>query len=722
METFSGEHEGDILLCNYVDGHKTGKCTLMNKQQRVLMEGSFENDELNGSTCLYDDMGHKLMEGSMFNGMWDGVVKVFHDGETSRDVEYIRGLPENDVMNFLAELERLKGINQSLEVANHQLAESVNSLTAEYEPMKQQLTNMRASNHDLVNKITDKEIECEAEKSKLLERISSIEADEAVKSQRLIKQIELLKSEHSIEKHVLMDQLSTTEASASQTKQELNKKLSLLEHELSKVTTANIAQSSELMELRKSHEAQISALEKQLQSKQDQNEVDLKSLSDEQELHHETELKKLQTDHNNQIELLTAQCSEKTENLRKEMQSRIDTLTKEKTASESAKSVEIKRLNDQMLNQVSNHSSERQRYLHQISCLELDITRLQQELHTKAQELSKVTHVLADSQSQVSKMIDPMSHLLSLEASACIGFHDLVLLSYTDVHNISIGDFCCPKVRVFELCGMPKLQHVSIGVRSFTKCTWTQGENTAPWQEKTLGRILKEHRSFVLSDLPELESLEIGFQSFADFLYFSVVKCDKMKTLQIGGPVDNDPTHASSNNFHWLHSFVLQDLLSLQSVIISGRASFNRTLFCFLTNLPALQQFVVNSSRSAFFYTKTLIISNCMSVRLVEISGEKAFCEVETVILANLPQLEVLEITGKESMKAANVYNGMLYLTDIPEARTVNFGMNFGPDAPFHVFKCIKRGQNVPDELFSAFQSLILTQGSYKDSLITIVR
>ena len=75
-----------------------------------------------------------------------------------------------------------------------------------------------------------------------------------------------------------------------------------------------------------------------------------------------------------------------------------------------------------------------------------------------------------------------------------------------------IEDECFGMVRVFELNGLGELESVEIGNDSFTKTKYADPQ----WNE------IPTQGSFQIQNCPKLKSIETGAYSFADYHMFSL--------------------------------------------------------------------------------------------------------------------------------------------------------------------------------------------------------
>ena len=87
----------------------------------------------------------------------------------------------------------------------------------------------------------------------------------------------------------------------------------------------------------------------------------------------------------------------------------------------------------------------------------------------------------------------------------------------TDLKSIAIGDECCGKVRVFELDGLSELESIEIGKESFRISDSERSDGTC--------RIL---------NCPKLKSIRIGGGSFADYHSFELSNLPSLQSIVMG--------------------------------------------------------------------------------------------------------------------------------------------------------------------------------------------
>mgnify|MGYP000505537472 CR=1 FL=1 len=107
--------------------------------------------------------------------------------------------------------------------------------------------------------------------------------------------------------------------------------------------------------------------------------------------------------------------------------------------------------------------------------------------------------------------------------------------------RIVIGDRCFGKVRVFELDRLDELESVEIGMNSFTKKKNSYGNDP--------------NRHFYLKNCPKLKSLKMGRYSFSDYTVIEIENVDALEVIEMGD------LNVYSPNFYWAS-------LELKSILI----------------------------------------------------------------------------------------------------------------------------------------------------------
>ena len=97
-------------------------------------------------------------------------------------------------------------------------------------------------------------------------------------------------------------------------------------------------------------------------------------------------------------------------------------------------------------------------------------------------------------------------------------YNDLLSISgYSDLKRIVVGDDCFNKVRVFELDGLSELEIITIGEESFRVSIDERSDGTCR-----------------IANCPKLKSIQIGYQSFADYHSFELSNLPSLQSIDIG--------------------------------------------------------------------------------------------------------------------------------------------------------------------------------------------
>ena len=104
---------------------------------------------------------------------------------------------------------------------------------------------------------------------------------------------------------------------------------------------------------------------------------------------------------------------------------------------------------------------------------------------------------------------------------------ELDLSKYPLLKNITIGDESFTYVSVFDLTGLSELESVEIGMNSFTK--YMNGYDIKP----------DPNRHFYLKNCPKLKSLKICSYSFSDYTVCEIENVPALETVEIGDLNDN---------------------------------------------------------------------------------------------------------------------------------------------------------------------------------------
>ena len=113
---------------------------------------------------------------------------------------------------------------------------------------------------------------------------------------------------------------------------------------------------------------------------------------------------------------------------------------------------------------------------------------------------------------------------------------------YPKLKTLSIGDESFMYVSVFNITGFNELESVEIGVNSFTKFKSSSVITSDP------------NRHFYLKDCPKLKSLKMGRYSFSDYTVIEIENVDALEVIEMG------KLSEWSGNF-WHASLELKSLL-----------------------------------------------------------------------------------------------------------------------------------------------------------------
>lgn len=253
-------------------------------------------------------------------------------------------------------------------------------------------------------------------------------------------------------------------------------------------------------------------------------------------------------------------------------------------------------------------------------------------------------------------------------------FTQFILSSFSALKWIEIGDNSLINVRDVSIQGMPQLTRLTIGAHSFSPSV-------------TLYDIESNGGSFVLKDCEMLEEVKIDILSFASYQSCTLSNLPTLQSLIIGD-------YKQLSNCFYNAPLQLKDLPQLQKLVV-GYNSFYNIFNSNLDNLPKLKQIQVGSSgfscsiyafsqknglrfddQSYQVYSEadSLMIepNSCNEEGLTElrfdgynnmkslIIGENSFTHVKTVNISAFDQLETIVIGKNGFTESPNSFGETL--------------------------------------------------------------
>lgn len=110
-------------------------------------------------------------------------------------------------------------------------------------------------------------------------------------------------------------------------------------------------------------------------------------------------------------------------------------------------------------------------------------------------------------------------------------FDHFSLHEMPNLQEVVIGNNSCINVRCFTVVDLPQLESLLIGKDSFTKCDHVANK---PWDHTNPDRIRTEHRILVVTECQNLRMISIGMGSFSDYSSVMIDKLDSLTSLILG--------------------------------------------------------------------------------------------------------------------------------------------------------------------------------------------
>ena len=102
------------------------------------------------------------------------------------------------------------------------------------------------------------------------------------------------------------------------------------------------------------------------------------------------------------------------------------------------------------------------------------------------------------------------------------GLTELDLSGFVNLRELKVGNECFENVKEVKLIGLSELESVEIGMNSFTKFKSTSSITSDP------------NRHFYLKNCPKLKSLKMGRYSFSDYTVCEIENVDALEVIEMG--------------------------------------------------------------------------------------------------------------------------------------------------------------------------------------------
>lgn len=265
----------------------------------------------------------------------------------------------------------------------------------------------------------------------------------------------------------------------------------------------------------------------------------------------------------------------------------------------------------------------------------------------------------------LKKYLDKRTRTMKVKNKECKKVSEMILISFMDITELIIGDYCFKSARKFLLDRMSELRKITVGCQSFTSCfSFSTGD-----PEHHEKRVKEECRTFVIKKCESLEEIEINRRSFADFYVLQLIELNKLRVFRIKGSTNWDAKCEGS--FYHLCGFYIGQLPSLEVISIEGSRVFSACPSVKLSDLPSLTT--------------------------VSVSGHQAFRETAYIEMKRLPRLYSIDLYGNHCMCGWKERGPCkLFLEDVPNVGDMNMEVAIGV---LNNFVAIKRGRNVSEEM-----------------------
>ena len=206
------------------------------------------------------------------------------------------------------------------------------------------------------------------------------------------------------------------------------------------------------------------------------------------------------------------------------------------------------------------------------------------------------------------------------------GLKELDLSGFVNLRELKVGNECFENVNEVKLIGLSELESVEIGMNSFTKFKSTSLITSDP------------NRHFYLKNCPKLKSLKIGRYSFSDYTVCEIENVNALEVIEMG------ELNEASFNFHSA-SLELNGLMKLKSLSV-GKESFENCDRVVFENLPVLTS--VEMGWNAFKFNdnnaeSALIVRNLTQLvsltTTIESGVNECFGYPRHIVLESMPSL-----------------------------------------------------------------------------------
>lgn len=176
---------------------------------------------------------------------------------------------------------------------------------------------------------------------------------------------------------------------------------------------------------------------------------------------------------------------------------------------------------------------------------------------------------------QFSSLTESLT-ILSFEGK---GIDNVEISDSPFLKELIIGDKCFLDVRSFLIQNHKCIEQIKVGEFSFYS---HDGTDVNPLPLENRKEIQSYRKKAVILNCPQLQVIDIGCESFVDFLSLELSNLPSLQTCMIGHPSDTFSDYGLG--FFWCNKLCLQDLPSLKTLHF-GNFSFFNCSYCMIKSM-----------------------------------------------------------------------------------------------------------------------------------------
>lgn len=172
-----------------------------------------------------------------------------------------------------------------------------------------------------------------------------------------------------------------------------------------------------------------------------------------------------------------------------------------------------------------------------------------------------------------------LTESLTIQSFEGKGIDNVSLSDSPFLKELIIGDKCFVDVRSFLILNHKCIELIKVGEFSFYT---HEGTDVDPMVLQNRKEMQNYRKKVVISHCPQLQVIDVGCESFVDFISLELSNLPSLTTCVIGHPSDTFSDYGLG--FFWCNKLCLQDLPSLKTLHF-GNFSFFHCSYCMIKSM-----------------------------------------------------------------------------------------------------------------------------------------